>query len=484
MKNIVKKFFALLTVFILCFTQMAVSAEDSVVMDFGDVAGIPGDVDVDTNITSLDMVTLRKILLGLTGPQSFLTSDVNEDNKIDLRDLVKFKKIVVSLGILDGATQMESYLSNAYKLMTNINKKLTLGFIGGSITYGAGATFDGTIDNSWVNLTSEWFKEQFPEVDFETVNAGVSDTATNYALYRLEKCLMNNDGHRIPDVVFVEFTNNDWITSTQSSKDLECQIESLFRNIYSINPCAEIIVVSTVRTHNESYAAYKKIADIYGIPIIDVGTVLQEKMTARGYANESSGNYYYTADNLHPSSKGYKVYFEVIKEFLQNNVVNLKIESNYLYNFRNYIPLVHSANCITSPNIISADSFTVSGNAIIGNTPVICEMYGTDKVVDKLEIVSKSVAVNGTTTITAKFEGSTLGLLFQLTSDTNINLTYSIDGGSEKSFAINETSRNFQRYYHSQCFMLTNSLSKGSHTIMLKFGNSDKCFLGAVLTNQ
>lgn len=484
MKNILKKFFALLTVFILCFTQVVVSAEDSVVKDFGDIAGVAGDVDVDTKITSLDMVVLRKILLDLAEPQSFVTSDVNGDKKINLRDLVKIKKIMVSLGILDGATQTESYLANAYKLMTGGSKKLTLGFLGGSITYGAGATSDGTIDNSWVNLTSAWFKEQFPDVDFETVNAGVPDTATNYALYRLEKSLMNIDGHRVPDVVFVEFTNNDWITSTQSSKDLECQIESLFRNIYAINPCAEIIVVSTIRTPNESYAAYKKISDLYGIPMIDVGTVLQEKMTDRGFANESSGNYYYTADNLHPSSKGYSVYFEVIKEFLQKNVVNLKTNTNYLYNFRNYIPSATSANCISSPYIISAESFTVNGSATVVNTPVICEMYGTDKVVDKLEIVSKSLSVNGAATVTVKFEGPTLGLLFQLTSDANINLTYSIDGGNEKSFVINETTRNFQRYDHSQCFMLTNSLSKGSHTLTLKFGNADKCFLGAILTNQ
>ena len=74
----------------------------------------------------------------------------------------------------------ESPLMNTYKLLTN-EKKLTIGYIGGSITMGASA---GDVRKSWSHLVSGWFSEQFPEATIETINAGVSDTATNFGIYR------------------------------------------------------------------------------------------------------------------------------------------------------------------------------------------------------------------------------------------------------------------------------------------------------------
>ncbi len=68
---------------------------------------------------------------------------------------------------------------------------------------------------------------------------------TSLALYRLETTLMNTVGHDMPDLIFVEFTSNDWNIEIQGKEELCIQIESLFREIRCINPVAEIVTVIT-----------------------------------------------------------------------------------------------------------------------------------------------------------------------------------------------------------------------------------------------
>ena len=83
-----KKLIAVLLALVMCSVMMIshVSA-DSVIVDFGDVAGELGDVDVDTFITATDLVTLRKILITEIQPQSNKTANVNGADGVDIRDL-------------------------------------------------------------------------------------------------------------------------------------------------------------------------------------------------------------------------------------------------------------------------------------------------------------------------------------------------------------------------------------------------------------
>lgn len=91
-----KKLISLVLALIMCFTFVVSASADSVVLDFGDVAGEAGDVDVDTYITSTDLACLRKIILGASHPQSEKTANVNDDTegKVNIVDLVRLKKIL------------------------------------------------------------------------------------------------------------------------------------------------------------------------------------------------------------------------------------------------------------------------------------------------------------------------------------------------------------------------------------------------------
>lgn len=395
-----------------------------------------------------------------------------------------------------GAAVSESPLSNTYKLLTNGDKKLTIGYIGGSITFGSSAktilkngyplSSDGNILDSWVNRVSSFFSEKYPEATIQTVNAGICDTATNFGLFRLKNTLMNENGHDMPDLVFVEFTTNDWIYKTQSVEDLKVQIESLFRNIREINPYAEIIAISTTTGNKDaSRLAYKEICEYYGIPFIDVGVPLQRLKKKQGNREESSGNYYYTIDNLHPSALGYEAYFNEIKPVLEANLDNLALQSNKIYDYNANLPVAISDKLIDNPTIITADKLMVTGSGTIINESVIGGMYGTELYQTDAQLAPSYILIKGGTTVAASFSGNVFGLMFKMTTS-DIAMQYRIDGGEWKEFGINDSFYGFQRYSHPQVFMLEHNLSDSEHTVELKFTaqNSDNVCLGGILVNE
>lgn len=387
-------------------------------------------------------------------------------------------------------TLNETVFLNCQKLLEKENR-LTIGYIGGSITYGASAINNGgSIELSYVNRVSNWFKEKYQKATIETVNAGVSDTATNFGVFRLEKTLMNTNGHDMPDLVFVEFTVNDWTYSTQSVDDLKRQVESVFLNIWQINPYAEIAIIITATSENSlPRKAHIEVADHYGIPYVDVGLVLQKYKNERGYPSEGDGSYYYTIDNLHPSWRGYEIYFnEIEKSLLSKCSVNSEIESETLYDYYENLPKQQNKYLIDKPQIITANNLIYSGGVVKNETSLNCDMYGTSLTSSERSIVDNYLKINSTATVTAQFYGTTLGVMFMM-NNSGINMTYKIDGGEEQRFLVDSNNFGWQMYSHLQTFMLAHSLSEGMHTVEFLFSNveginSVNVQLAGVLTNN
>ncbi len=379
-----------------------------------------------------------------------------------------------------GAESAESPLSNTYKLLA-IEKKLTIGYIGGSITYGASATQicggeKGDINLSYVNRISNWFKETYPGTNIETVNAGVSDTATNFGLFRIKKNLMNENGHDMPDLVFIEYTTND---STSLKKDkLTLQIESLIHTVWDANPYAEIVFISTqVAYKNESIKAYKEVGKKYNIPFIDVGSPLRKaKHEKWGSTKEASGKYYYTVDDLHPSHIGYGVYFDAIKPVLEENL-NVEIKEWSLFDYKTNAPTTINSNLIDNPEIITADKLTVSGSAEVVDKAVRVNLYGTSLSVKGENITDNSLKVSGTATVTAKFSGIALGILLDIQDNKEIPMRYKIDDGQWVKYTIGGT------YAHPQGYIMTQDLEDKEHTVTIEFLEGTNTVLGGLLVN-
>ena len=83
-------------------------------------------------------------------------------------------------------------------LKANRGEPITVGFIGGSITRGEGAT---SPDRQYPDLVARWWGDQFPKSKITLVNAGVAGTNSNYGCLRVQRDLISHH----PDFVVVEF---------------------------------------------------------------------------------------------------------------------------------------------------------------------------------------------------------------------------------------------------------------------------------------
>ena len=105
-------------------------------------------------------------------------------------------------GILNrgNLTRLKGFMNRAAK-----GERLTVGFIGGSITQGFSATEP---DKCYAARTFGWLKKVFPNTEFDYVNAGIGATDSQFGAARVQEDLLQ----RLPDLVFVEFSVNDHST--------------------------------------------------------------------------------------------------------------------------------------------------------------------------------------------------------------------------------------------------------------------------------
>ncbi len=372
------------------------------------------------------------------------------------------------------ATVSESPLSNTYKRLTQ-EKELTIGYIGGSITLGTSAEKNGgNLSLSWVNRTTDWFRKKFPDAEITTVNAGISDTMTSLALYRLETTLMNTDGHDMPDLIFVEFTSNDWNIEIQGKEEMRIQYESLFRRIWSINPTAEIVtVISSGNENSNSRNAYIEISEHYGVPVVDAGAVMKAAIRERiGIDNEVPGKYYYTTDNLHPSWRGYELYLNECVKVFEKHLLGLTLKSNNLYAYGKHLPTPKCSNLITSPTLIAPEKLNFSGDAKILNFSVKGNMYYTSPAHTQdlsMTPYQQQLYITASTTVKTNFSGSTLGVLM-CPFPTGFNIRWRVDGGEWKNFKVSKNhTHNFMLYDRPIVFLLEYDLSSGNHALEMEF---------------
>ena len=191
------------------------------------------------------------------------------------------------------------------------DKKLTVGYFGGSITEGAGASKP---EFCWRSLTTAWFRETFPDCEIDAIQGAIGGTGSSLGIFRMENDLLSKN----PDLVFIEFSVND---GCGDFFEISANSETLVRKIYTHNPNAEIIYVHTttkalsdiVAAGGEITArtAHSTVMHYYGIPQIDMGEILRARI-----ASEGGDWLQYTTDNVHPKDNGYAIYSDAVKAFL------------------------------------------------------------------------------------------------------------------------------------------------------------------------
>lgn len=330
-----------------------------------------------------------------------------------------------------------------YKLKNN--KKLNIGYFGGSITEGAGASDPSTC---WRSITTQWFRDTYPDCEINEIMAAIGGTGTDLGAYRCEKDLLSGD----PDLVFFEFSCND---AEDKFLPILNSCEAIFRKIWKKDPTTEIVVVYTmVKSMDEdmtsgkvidSRAAHMSAALYYGNMMqIDMGEVLRHRVRLAGGDWNT-----YTVDTVHPNDEGYRIYADVVisrlKEELSRDADELfeRILPESIFKERSY----EGAHLVDA----SCASFGEGWERVCES---LCDRYPSyyESTVPGSELEFK-------------FFGIRLGLYWMMAKDSG-DIEYSIDGGEWKSATSWDFyCKNFNRAHR---MMLTDDLERREHILKLR----------------
>ncbi|WPJ95560.1 SGNH/GDSL hydrolase family protein [Coraliomargarita algicola] len=210
-------------------------------------------------------------------------------------------------------TQRGGLVRTASKLSRG--RRFTIGYIGGSLTYGADASDPEMY--SWRAKTTAWFRERFPAIRFEAVNAAIGGTGSDFGVYRIGEDLLKAS----PDLVFVEFSVNDSSRALSEPDQVSASMEGIIRRIYTANPHAEVVFVYTTMKRLERFHASgelppavqlsESLGDYYGIPSVNIGKAFWRYLQANSISWETL-----LPDHVHPKDEGYAVYSQAITTWL------------------------------------------------------------------------------------------------------------------------------------------------------------------------
>lgn len=181
-------------------------------------------------------------------------------------------------------------------------KRLTIGFIGGSITQGS---LSSTQYTCYAYLVYNWWRAKFPEAEFLYVNAGIGGTTSQFGAARVEEDLLCHN----PDFVIVEFSVND-----ENNDHFAETYEGLVRRIYRSAGEPALLLLHNVRYDNGENAQeeHETIGRTYGLPCISMKKALYGKVTSGEIPVRSI-----TPDDLHPNDAGHELAAGVVIEFLE-----------------------------------------------------------------------------------------------------------------------------------------------------------------------
>jgi len=196
-------------------------------------------------------------------------------------------------------------------------KRGRIAFLGGSITASAG----------WRDHVIEYFKQRFPETEFDFVSAGISSLGSVPHAFRLRQDII---AHGSVDLLFVEAAVND-STNTKNPVHMLRGMEGLVRQMRLLNPAIDIVHLHFVMPeHIEDYKQgrvpvsiqqHEKVAVAYGNASLNLSLEVKERIGAGEFSWERDFK------NLHPAPFGHQLYAKSIARMVEATFKNPLRES-------------------------------------------------------------------------------------------------------------------------------------------------------------
>ena len=196
-------------------------------------------------------------------------------------------------------------------------KRLSVVFLGGSLTWGAQAT--SPMNTSYRALVEKKLVATYPIAHFRFWDAAIGGTGSQLAAFRLERDVLSQK----PDLVFLDFTINDnpYVEPTLSRLS---SYESLVRRLVQ----AEIPVVQVILPAKQDVLAnpserpldekHKAIAAAYALPVADAVTLAKERVAEGNTTPDQLWDL--PEDGTHPGDAGYALYAETAWEAFQGAI--------------------------------------------------------------------------------------------------------------------------------------------------------------------
>ncbi|WP_313999571.1 SGNH/GDSL hydrolase family protein [uncultured Paenibacillus sp.] len=187
--------------------------------------------------------------------------------------------------------------------------RITLGFIGGSIT-------DARPRHNWPEPVIAWFARSFPEARIAVENAAIGATGSDLGVLRAERDLI----HRGCDIVFVEYAVNDHDTpSGRRRRTREGLIRKLLADgerdvVFVYTFCQDMYEPMAAGREPDSIRELEELAEHYGIGSVWMGLHALEEVRKGAIRWEE-----WLPDGLHPTARGSMSYGESVIAFLEQD---------------------------------------------------------------------------------------------------------------------------------------------------------------------
>lgn len=260
-----------------------------------------------------------KVAVKLYLNDGFTAPEPEEEEKVDLSG-EKYKKMLkASLVNMGDTRRLEKALARA-----KAGKDMTVAYIGGSITQGAGAvpinkecyaykSFLGICERLGVK----------PDKNIHYIKAGVGGTPSELGMIRYERDVLRNGKVR-PDIVVVEFAVNDEGDETKG----EC-FESLVRKILAApNAPAVILMFSVFADDGNLQERLAPVGYNYNLPMVSVKDCVVPQFYDKENKVLTKNQYFY--DCYHPTNLGHTVMADCILNLIDEVIA--KSGLNNLYN--------------------------------------------------------------------------------------------------------------------------------------------------------
>lgn len=422
----------------------------------GNTAG-DGKIDIDDFIISLRALA-EDASEAVTDAANICESEVYNVSQIG------FVKSGFDKTSEDDASKYNGYFENTYYRLT-VDKKLTVGYIGGSIIQGASGAGTQTYNEGnavkagnekFIDRMQGFFEENFPDAEIHSINAGISDTGSNFALFRINEDMMYRDEGYVPDLVFLEFCVNDF--GSIGSNVIEIQYESVINQVYKANPNADIVCLLTAfGGYDVSKNAHIKVANHYGIPIVDLGAQLRRDYDISGDCKV------FTNDNLHPNGAGYEYYTKLCVNLLEKYIIGA-VPQNPKYTEKVLPEPLKNCVIYNPEKIVMTDARVVKSEGSSWTETSSNAMSRIfDKSTKKIPCITSDVAGDS---FTFEFTGDAFGFIIRQSPSMG-SFEYSVDGGQYKEFVSSKT------YTHYQTYLMETGLENKKHTVTVRVTGKD-----------